>query len=101
LKHKTTSPTEHKVVRRGTISWLTHPPAGRARIEAESYAFGALRVSLPEQDPIPHEPTPGEPLALTQAMFLASALSEALVSTASPANELVVDARCTFARHPR
>jgi osmotically inducible protein OsmC len=97
LKKKATSPTKPEVVRRGTVSWLTHPPAGPARIEAESNAFGALPVSMPEHDPIPHEATPGELLALTQAMFLASALSEALVSTGSPANELVVHAECTFA----
>jgi hypothetical protein len=88
---------DHQVVRRGTVSWLTHPPGGRARIEAQSLAFHALPVSLPEGDPIPHEATPGELLAITHAMFLASFLSEALALAGTPANEIVVDAECTFA----
>src|SRR4051812_40795176 len=87
---------DHQVVRRGTVSWLTHPPGGRARIEAQSLAFHALPVSLPEGDPIPHEATPGELLAITHAMFLASFLSEALALGGTPADEIVVDAACTF-----
>jgi hypothetical protein len=55
------SPTPvQEVARSGRVSWLTHPPAGVARIEVESHAFGALAVSLPEGDPVPHEATPGE-----------------------------------------
>jgi hypothetical protein len=85
------------VVRHGRVSWLTHPPEGVARISVESHAFGALPVSLPEGDPVPHEATPGELLAITHAMFLAAALSEALVLAGSPADELVVEAACTLA----
>jgi organic hydroperoxide reductase OsmC/OhrA len=48
-------------------------------------------------DPFPHEATPGELLAITHAVFLAAALSEALSSAGSPANEIVVEAACTFA----
>ncbi len=75
-----TSPShaEDEVIRRGTVSWLTHPPSGKARIEADSFAFHALAVSLPEGDPFPYEATPGELLAITHAIFLATALSEAL-----------------------
>jgi hypothetical protein len=87
---------DHQVVRRGMVSWLTHPPAGRARIEAQSLAFHALPVSLPDGDPIPHEATPGELLAITHAMFLAGFLSEALALAGTPADEIVVDAACTF-----
>lgn len=85
------------VIRRGRVSWLTHPPAGEARIEADSLAFHALPVSLPDGDPFPYEATPGELLAITHAVFLAAALSEALTSAGSPAKEIVVEAACTFA----
>ena len=88
---------KQEVVRRGTVSWLTHPPDGRARIEADSFAFHALPVSLPDGDPFPHEATPGELLAITHAMFVASALSEALALAGTPAEEIVVEASCTFA----
>lgn len=90
------SDADQEVVRRGTVSWLTHPPGGRARIEAESLAFHALPVSEPEEDPVPHEATPGELLAITHAMFLAGVLSDALARAGSPANEIVVDAACTL-----
>jgi osmotically inducible protein OsmC len=86
----------HEVVRRGRVSWLTHPPGGVARIGVESQAFGALPVSLPEGDPVPHEATPGELLAITHAMFLAAVLSEALVLAGSPADEIVVEAACAL-----
>jgi osmotically inducible protein OsmC len=88
---------EFEVVRRGQISWLTHPPGGTARIEAESSAFHALPVSVPEGDPIPHEATPGELLAITQATFLAGFVAEALKHAGSPADEIVVRSECTFA----
>jgi len=93
-----TSPDDanQAVVRRGRVSWLTHPPAGRARIEAGSLALHSLPVSLPEGDPIPHEATPGELLAITHAIFMASTLSEALALAGSPAREIVVEAACTF-----
>ena len=89
-------PEGHEVVRRGRVSWLTHPPAGVARIEAESQAFGALPVSLPEGDPVPHVAAPGELLAITHGLFMAGSLAEALVMAGSPANEIVAEASCTF-----
>ena len=72
-------------------------PQATARVETESYAFGAMPVTLPEGDPVPHEATPGELLAVAHAMFLAAALSEGLSVAGSPANEIVVDADCRFA----
>jgi lipoyl-dependent peroxiredoxin len=87
---------QQEVVRRGRVSWLTGPPEGRASVEAESYAFHALPVSLPEGDPVPHEAAPGELLAITHAIFLASVLSLLLAEAGSPANEIVVEASCTF-----
>jgi len=97
LTHQTSlDDQKQEVVRRGTVSWLTHPPDGRARIEADSFAFHALPVSLPDGDPFPHEATPGELLAITHAMFVASALSEALALAGTPAEEIVVEASCTF-----
>jgi organic hydroperoxide reductase OsmC/OhrA len=86
-----------RVVRRGRVSWLTHPPAGEARIAVESRAFGATPVALPEGDPLPHEAAPGELLAVTHATFMAAALAEVLAAARSPATELVVSAECTFA----
>jgi lipoyl-dependent peroxiredoxin len=91
------NPGGPEVVRHGRVSWLTHPPAGVAHIGVESHAFGALPVSLAEGDPIPQEATPGELLAITHAMFLAWALSEVLVRDGSPADEIVVEASCSFA----
>jgi len=88
-------PVDH-VTRRGRASWLTGPPAGTARIEGESSAFGALPVTLPEGDPVHKETTPGELLAVSLAMFVAAALSEELLREGLHANELVVEAACTF-----
>jgi lipoyl-dependent peroxiredoxin len=88
--------TGERLVRRGRVSWLTHPPQGVARIEAASHAFHAIPVSLPEGDPIPHEATPGELLAISHAMFMASVLAGVLVENGTPADELVVDAECSF-----
>ncbi len=85
------------VVRHGRVSWLTHPPSGTARVETESNAFGAMPVTLPKGDPVPNEATPGELLAVAHAMFMAAALSEGLTRAGSPANEIVVEADCTFA----
>jgi organic hydroperoxide reductase OsmC/OhrA len=87
---------EQKVVREGMVLWATHPPGGRARIDAGSHAFHALPVSLPDGDPFPYEATPGELLAITHALFLAAALSEALALAGTPARELSVTAECNF-----
>lgn len=94
---QSSSSAPDQVVRRGRVSWLTHPPHGEARIGVESRAFGATPVALPEGDPVPGEATPGELLAVTHATFMAAALSEVLAEAGSPANELVVSADCTFA----
>jgi lipoyl-dependent peroxiredoxin len=85
----------HEVVRRGRVAWLTHPPGGVARIEAESQAFGALPVAVPEGELVPHVTTPFELLAITHAMFTAGFLAAALEAGGSPANEIVVEASCT------
>jgi osmotically inducible protein OsmC len=87
---------EQPVVRRGTVSWLTHPPEGRARVEADSMAFRALPVSFPEGDPVPQEATPGELLAISHAILLAGFLADELDRAGTPANELVVEAAFTF-----
>ena len=88
--------TGERTLRRGSVSWLTHPPQGVARIEAASHAFHAIPVSLPDGDPAPNEATPGELLAISHAMFMASVLAEVLVENGTPADELVVDAECAF-----
>ena len=84
------------VVRRGTVSWLNGPPDGTARVEAESSAFHALPVSVPEGDPVPHEATPGELLAISHATFLAGFFAQELKVSGTPAREIVVDAACSF-----
>jgi lipoyl-dependent peroxiredoxin len=88
--------TGERVVRHGRVSWLTDPPKGVARIEAASHAFHAIPVSLPEGDPVPEEATPGELLAISHAMFMASVLAEVLLGNGTPADELVVEAECSF-----
>jgi osmotically inducible protein OsmC len=85
------------VVRHGRVSWLTHPPRGEARISVESRAFGAIPVALSARDPIAHEASPGELLAVTHGMFMATALSGVLEEGGSPADELIVIAACVFA----
>jgi osmotically inducible protein OsmC len=86
-----------QVVRRGRVSWLTQPPQGVARVSVESHALGAIAVSVPEGDPIPHEATPGELLAITHGMCMASALSQGLAEGGSSASELTVEVECIFA----
>src|SRR5262245_46065510 len=80
-----------QVVRRGRVAWLTQPPQGVARVSVESHAFGAIEVSVPEGDPIPDEATPGELLAITHGICMASVLSQELAEGGSTANELVVE----------
>ena len=87
---------QRRTIRCGTVSWLTHPPDGVGRIEADSHAFHATPVSLPEGDPFPYEATPGELLAVAHATLMASTLAEVLVGNGTPADELVVDAACSF-----
>jgi lipoyl-dependent peroxiredoxin len=87
-------PAAHEVVRQGRVTWLTHPPAGVARIEAESQAFGALPVAVPEGELVPHATTPFELVAITHAMVMAGFLAAALEAAGSPANEIVVEASC-------
>ena len=81
------SSREQPVVRRGTVSWLTHSPDGRARVKADSKAFRALPVSFPEVDPVPGEATPGELLAISHAILLAGFLADELDKAGTPANE--------------
>jgi lipoyl-dependent peroxiredoxin len=86
-----------QVVRRGRVSWLTKPPRGVARVSLESHAFGPIDVSVPEADPIPGEASPGELLAITHGMCMATVLSQGLAEGGSSANELIVEVECTFA----
>jgi len=51
---------------------------------------------MPDGDPFPYEATPGELLAVAHATLMASALAELLVENGTPADELVVDAACSF-----
>jgi hypothetical protein len=67
-----------------------------AHIGVESRAFGALPVSVPEEDPVPLESTPGELMAIAHAMSMAWAMSAVLVADGSPADELVVEGDATF-----
>ena len=89
--------TGGRVVRHGRVSWATHPPHGTARIGVASRAFGAVAMSVPDADVVAHEAAPGELVAVTHAIFMAWKLSEVLVEAGSPADELTVEAECTFA----
>ena len=93
--HGAATAAGERVVRRGRVAWLTHPPSGTARVEAESHAFGDLPVTLLKS--VDHEARPGELLAVAHAMFMAAAVSMVLELEGSPANEIVVEATCTFA----
>ena len=57
----------------------------------------AVPSARSKRDPIPELATPGELLAVTHATFMTRALSEVLADAGSTANELVVEAECTFA----
>lgn len=91
----TPDPAAHQVTRRGRVAWLSHPPGGVARIEAESQAFGALPVAVPEGELVPHVTTPFELLAITHAMVMAGFVASALEAAHAPAAEIVVEAACT------
>ena len=54
-------------------------------------------MSVPDADVVAHEAAPGELVAVTHAIFMAWKLSEVLVEAGSPADELTVEAECTFA----
>jgi hypothetical protein len=88
---------ENMVVRRGRVAWLTHPPEGTAHMSVQSGAFGHIALSVPVADPVPHEATPGELLAVTHGFFLLWTLAEALVAAGAQAHELTVEAACSFA----
>jgi len=79
------------------VTDASHPPTGIARAESESFAFGALPVSLPAGDPVPHEATPGELLAVTRAKLMAAAVAQGLSLAGSPADEILVEADRTYA----
>jgi organic hydroperoxide reductase OsmC/OhrA len=91
-----TSDPEDTVKRGATVSWLTHPPEGKAWISGETHALSGLKVSVPERDPAAEETTPGELMAVAAGMILAWALAEVLIERGAPANELVVKTECTF-----
>ncbi len=95
-QHASSGRANPTVVRRGTVSWLTHPPTGTARIESESYGFGALPIALPEHEGIPEKAAPGELLATAYAVMMALALASGLALAGTPANEVVVEAACTL-----
>jgi osmotically inducible protein OsmC len=81
-----------EIQRHATLRWLSKPPAGRARLSAESGAFTQLPLSVAEgEHPNPGEATPGELLAAAYCAFLAVALAERLVRDGVPATELIVE----------
>lgn len=84
------------VVRHGRVAWLTRPPGGAGHMSVQSGAFGHIALSVPEADPVPHEATPGELLAVTHGFFLAWCLAEELLGAGAQAQELAVEAACTF-----
>ena len=99
-----TRPVDERVIRRGRVSWIGHPPAGVARVDVQrnpdldSADFVAVPVALSEGNPGADELTPGELLAVAYGAALASALAESLALGGSPAQEIVVESACTFQR---
>jgi hypothetical protein len=82
-----------RIVRHGRISWFTHPLGHRSR-RGESFAFGVLPIRL--DNGASRAATPGELLAVTHATFMATNLAEALRLNGSTADEIVVEAACSF-----
>jgi organic hydroperoxide reductase OsmC/OhrA len=81
-------------IRRATVSWLTDPPHGHARVRVDSGAFAAIPLSVPGGEPRAGETTPGELLAAAYSAFMATNLAQRLEGDGKPADELVVDVRC-------
>jgi len=88
-----------KLVRRGRVSWLTHPPAGTARVGVERGTLGdlhAVPVAITTGEPTANAVAPGELLAIAYGMFVAGALADELMESETPADEIVVEASCAF-----
>jgi organic hydroperoxide reductase OsmC/OhrA len=88
-------------IRHGTLRWLSEPPHGRARVIAESGAFSALPVSVPDSDPRQGDTTPGELLAVAYSAFIGTHLAQRLEDRGTPATELVVDVWCRLSADVR
>jgi organic hydroperoxide reductase OsmC/OhrA len=69
-------------------------------VSVASRAFTELPLSLPADEPHPHEVTPGELLASAHGAFFLGALAEQLQSRGTPARELVADVECDIGTEP-
>ena len=88
-----------EIIRRGRVCWLTHPPAGTARVSVERGSLGDLHpvpVEITTAEPTADAATPGELLAVAYGMFMAGALADELLGSGAPANEIVVETSCAF-----
>jgi organic hydroperoxide reductase OsmC/OhrA len=83
---------ERTLLRTALVSWLTHPPRGRAGVNVGSRAFMALRLGSPCEEPAAGVTDPAELLVAAHASALALILAEMLDSDQTPARELVVSA---------
>ncbi len=92
--------TTRRVVRRGRIAWLTHPPGGVARVGVERpgelTGLELVPVALRAGQPGRGEVSPGELLAVAYGMFMAAAVAERLEGAGTPGGEIVVEATCVF-----
>ena len=76
------------------LTWLSHPPDGRAQIHGASGAFTTLPMSLGSSPDDQATSSPGEILAAAYAAGFAAAVSFALEARHTAAREITVTAEC-------
>ncbi len=85
-----------RAVRRATVSWLTQPPRGLARVRVGSAAFSAVPLDFSGEAPDPEVTSPGELLTAAHCGALALVLARILERNGTQARELTVDGTYTF-----
>jgi lipoyl-dependent peroxiredoxin len=85
-----------RAVRQATVTWLTHPPRGLARVGVGSVAFSALPLAFSGEDPDPKVTSPGELLTAAHCGAFAVVLARILERNGTQARELTVDGAYTF-----
>src|SRR5437764_6692442 len=77
------------LIRTARVSWLTHPPHGRAQIGLGSHAGTPLLLSFPSDPSEPEVTDPGELMAAAHGAAFAVSLASILDAGGTPARELV------------
>jgi organic hydroperoxide reductase OsmC/OhrA len=85
-----------RAVRQASVTWLTHPPGGLARVSVGSVAFSAVPLAFSGEDPDPEVTSPGELLTAAHCGAIAVVLARILERNGTQARELSVDGAYTF-----